>query len=259
MSFLDELSKLVSAEKTKQIENKNQKMINDKIKAQENINKKKEEDNAKIFADFRKKYEYGRIDMDNKNFQDVGKISFTQCLQKAYCENVEEGDNICGNDEKFYPYLAWKELETQPTKGSCLLGSQENDTLALNYSGIDYIPVFVTPSKTEGDITADLDIRENKAKNDIISRMKNNIEDVNKQLLYEKNRLELEREAQINNNYTSLKNLDKNILTTTQRIKQNYNSYIINNNLHNILIISAISIFVIFILLISYYVIKRFQ
>lgn len=257
MSFLGELSKLVSTEKQKQVEQTKKDVVSNKLKTRQLAERKKDAEDAKIFDKFMKDNEYGRIGDNNTEFKDIGKMTFKNCLQKAYCRNLANNDTICANNEKFYPYLAWKRLETQQTKGSCLLGTIDNDDRELNYSGKDYIPVFVTPIEDEDNIiTFNLNNRENKAKNNIIGRLRGELVTTNKKLLYNKNELDINKDKEIKDNYTSLNTLDTSILDTTQRIRYNNSKYIMNDKVSNIMMVLIIAIIVIFVFVLSYYSVK---
>jgi len=257
MSFLDEISKLITSEKKKREEDEQKELAQNEEKRKKAMLVHKEESDEKVFNTFRTKYKYGTTSRENKDFQDVGTVSFKQCLEKAYCQNISPEDKICANDEKFYPYMAWKKLETQNLKGYCLLGKENNDTHTFNYEGDDAIPVYVTPLKTKGDITQNLDVRADLAKNEIINRLHNDLETTNRNLLYEKNRLEQKRENELKENSSSLNKLDKNILTTTKKIRENYNRFLMNDNLSNILLVSMIAIIIVLVFVVSYYKIRE--
>lgn len=257
MSFLDKISNLITSEKEKREKIQEKELALDEAKKKKAILMQKNEADEKIFNTFRTKYKYGTISKENTDFQDVGTVSFKECLEKAYCQNISDEDKICANDIKFYPYMAWKKLETQNLKGYCLLGKDNNDTQTFNHQGDDAIPVYVTPLETKGDITQNLDVRVDLAKNEIINRLHGDLEATNRKLLYEKNKLELKRENELNENSSSLNKLDTNILTTTQKIRANYNRFSMNDNLSNVLLVSMIAIIIVLVFVISYYKIRN--
>lgn len=243
MGILDDLSNLVENEKKRREEELKKNIEEQKKQAIIKKKQKESELENKKFDEFMKNFEYGKIKDTNKNFTNIGKLSFKECLQKAYCKDLSQNDklnySVCSNSTDFYPYLAWRRLETQPTKGTCLIGTKENDNSTFKYIGEDALPVYITPVKPqEGiNIADNLDKRENEGKINIIKRLQSDLGACMKNLLYEKNRNEINKDNNIKNNYTKLSNLDKTILTLTQKIKQNNSRYLLNNDVSYILII----------------------
>jgi len=239
MSLFNDLKKLVDKEKQKIAEKeKNDKELQERKAKLAEAQKEAEFVNNE-FKKFRKNYLYGKVDEDDKNFTNVGNITFVNCLKKAYCQDLTEKDKkngLCAHDEKFYPYLAWKQLETQPTKGTCLLGTEENDVNTFEKGNFE---VFLTPIEQErGKITDNLNLRESKAKIKLIKRLQKSLDASLRNVLHSKNTKEIIENQNIKDNYLKLSNLDKSLLTMTQKIRQNNSNFIINDRVSNILTIS---------------------
>lgn len=259
MSFLDKIENVIKEEKYKLHEEQIKKVEENK-KRQEQIKRENElKMENKIFSEFQKQYKYGDITINEKNFKLAGKnLSFGDCLKKAYCENINESDkekyNICKNDESFYPYLAWKSLSSKTYKGTCYLGNDENDKYDFSKNIItDGIPVYITPIQNEKKqkITDKLNIREGYAVINIVRRLQNDLGVAMRNILHEKNKQESRKDDVIKDNYNHLGDLDKSILTISQKIRQNNSKYILGNKVSMILIgVVGIIIFIIFIYLI---------
>ena len=113
----------------------------------------------------------------------------------------------------------------------------------------------MTPYKVNGQNGIDAESLiegENIARNNLIKRLKNNLQNTNLKLLNEKNKNNKLNENEIKDNYTYLSNLDKTILTLTQKIRQNDYSYILNNKVYKILFYITL-VFILIILLSTVY------
>jgi len=162
MALFDELSKIVENEKQKKLEAEKNNVELQKKKQIELQQLKIKQEMAKKYSDFRQNFEYGKMNPNNNNMIHVGdKLTFEQCLNKAYCKditNVEKDKGICANDDNFYPYLAWKD---ENNFGKCYIGSMKNDSTQFNYNGNDAIPVYITPVMNDNQ---SLEMRESIAK-----------------------------------------------------------------------------------------------
>ncbi len=236
MSLLQNLQKLVSKENIKKEQEDSKNTMLQKRKQEIAAKKIKEDKDNAIYKKFRNVYKYGKIDSTSSdaNFKNAGNLTFGDCLKKAYCQNISDKDRengICSNDEKFYPYMGWKQLETQD-KGLCWLGNEQNDI--INFDKGD-MSIYVTPIEGDGN----LDGRENQGKINLIKRLQKDLDQTTRNLLHEKNKYNDNKNENIKDNYMKLSNLDKTIMTISQKIRDNNSRYIVNEKAADILDISV--------------------
>ena len=256
MSLLEDLKKLLNKEKTKIVIKENQDEVLKKKQEEEMNKKKKEIQDDAIYKKFRENYEYGKIrsNIQDSNFKNAGMLTFSDCLQKAYCKNLTDKDRengICSNDENFYPYMTWKQLETQ-NKGLCWLGNKENDIKTFINDGD--MSVYITPIEGEG--TINLDKRENQGKIEFIKRLQQDLDMSTRNLLHAKNKYDERKDETIKDNYMMLSGLDNTIATLSQKIRQNNGKFLINEKATYILDIGMKVAAVILTIFLIYFSIK---
>jgi hypothetical protein len=174
-------------------------------------------------------------------------------MKRAQCIDLDSKfKNICAKNDYFFPYMLWKNNNND--MGMCWIGTEENDYRQFLDDGNNVANVYLTPQigKIE-----ELDELENKSKIDLIKRLQKKLEESMKKILKESIENNFSRDYKINENDEKIDKLDKDVMTITQKIKQNNNKYDINKNVSNLLDISVKIIVIFLIIIIIYFAISK--
>ncbi len=260
MDLFNKISDLVDQEKKRRAEIEKIKLEKERQNKLLFAKQKQAEENNKKYNSFLNTFKYGTIQQNDGHFKNAGVLSFEDCLQKAYCNDISEKDIVKGictdkDHREYYPYIGW--TSNTADKGYCLLGNEENDIRTLNYNGEDAASVYVTPIKNQEEhISDNLSKRENAGKIKLINRIKDDLETTTRKLLHEKDKANLKSDENIEDNYQALSGLDNRILTMTQEIRQNTGKYILSDRVSSILQTTVIVITLILFIMLTYYTVK---
>jgi hypothetical protein len=256
MDIFNKISDLVDQEKKKRSEIEKQNIEKQRQNKVLFAKQQQFENDTKIYNDFLNTFKYGSINQTDKQFENLGKLSFEDCLQKAYCIGNDQPKGVCDSDNPFYPYIAWTSETAE--KGDCLLGDQTNDLRSFDYNGTDGASVYITPIKPRDKerLVDNLAQRQNVGKINLVGRIKSELEATTRNLLHEKSKSDIKNDETIEDKYIELNGLDSKILTITQEIRQNTGKYLLNQRVSGILKYAMIIILTIMSMMLIYYSVK---